>query len=199
MKHRFNLKHASVARARAENKENEAQKDVKVTEDELRLAKKELQDVKDDLWAKMAALERARQEALKAGNFMECLKEELNRLRMDLARQEALANWRGEVIAELKDEVCTQWASGWLAFQRQASRSFPDLEFNIKLFDEEVEGSASEAKVDAGAKVFLGVLDRAPLPGDSQVPPGASPSDSPVEAPPFDSSTFVSRGPTSGV
>ena len=37
---------------------------------------------------------------------------------MDLARQEALANKRGEVIAELKDEVYTQWASRWLAFQR---------------------------------------------------------------------------------
>ena len=42
---------------------------------------------------------------------MECLTEEIGRLRMDLARQEALASQRGEVIVELKDEVCTQWAS----------------------------------------------------------------------------------------
>ena len=41
----------------------------------------------------------------------------------------------------------------------------------------EVEGSASEAEVDAGAEVFP---DRAPLPGDSRVPPGASFSTSPV-------------------
>ena len=73
---------------------------------------------------------------------------------MDLARQEALASRRGEVIAEFKDEACTQWASGWLAFQRLASRAFPDLEFNIQLSDEEVEGSTSEVEVDAGAKVF---------------------------------------------
>ena len=199
MKHRFNLKHASVARARAEDKEKEARKNVKVTKDELRLAKEEFPIIKGDLWAKMAALERAGQEALEAGNFVECLTEELNRLRIDLVRQEALANWRGEVIAELKDEVYTQWASGWLAFQHQASRSFPDLEFNIQLFDEEVEGSAFEAKVDAGSKVFSGATDRAPLPGGSQVPPGASPSSSPIEAPPFDSSTFISRGPTSGI
>ena len=53
------------------------------------------------------ALERAFQEALKDGNSMECLTEELGRLRMDLARQEALASRRGEVIAELKDETCT--------------------------------------------------------------------------------------------
>ena len=38
-KHRFDLKHASVVRARAEDKEKEALKDAKVTEDELRLAR----------------------------------------------------------------------------------------------------------------------------------------------------------------
>ena len=118
---------------------------------------------------------------------------------MDLARQEALANQRGEVIAELKDEACTQWASGWLAFQRRASRAFLDLEFNIQLSDEEVEGSTSEAKVDAGAEVFSGAPDRALLPGDSWVPPGASSSASLVGAPPFDSSTSASRGPALGV
>ena len=58
---------------------------------------------------------------------------------MDLARQEALAGQRGEVIVELKDEACTQWNSGWLAFQLRASRAFPDLEFNIQLSDEEFE------------------------------------------------------------
>ena len=188
--------HGSTAMAWDEDKEKEAQKDVKVTEDELRMAREELQAVRGDLWAKMAALERARQEALETGNSMECLTEELGRLRIDLARQEALASQRGEVIAELKDEVCTQWASGWLAFQRRASRAFPDLEFNIQLSDEEVEGSASEAEVDAGAEVFP---DRAPLPGDSRVPPGASSSPSPAEGPPFDSSSSASRGPTSGV
>ena len=131
VKHRSDLKHALVARARAEDKENEARKDAKVSKDELRLAKEELQAVKGDLWAKMEALERARQEALEAGNSVECLTEELDRLRMDLTRQEALASRRGEVIAELKGEECTQWASGWLAFQHRASRAFPDLEFNI--------------------------------------------------------------------
>ena len=39
VKHRSNLKHALVARARAEDKENEARKDVKVAKDELRLAR----------------------------------------------------------------------------------------------------------------------------------------------------------------
>ena len=88
----------------------------------------------------MTALDRARQEAIEAGNSMDRLMEELGKLRMDLARQEALSGRRGEVIAELKNEACTQWASEWLAFQLRASRAFPDLEFNIQLFDEEVEG-----------------------------------------------------------
>ena len=121
VKHMSDLKHASVARARGEDKEKEARKDAKVVEDKLRLAREELQAVKGDLWTKMAALERARQEALETGNSMECLTEELGRLRMDLARQEAMASQRGKVIAELKDEACTQWASGWLTFQRRAS------------------------------------------------------------------------------
>ena len=64
MKHRSDLKHNSTARARAEDKENEARKDLKVAEDELWLAREELQAIKGDLWAKIAALERTRQEAL---------------------------------------------------------------------------------------------------------------------------------------
>ena len=81
----------------------------------------------------------------------------------------------------------------------QTSRAFPDLEFNIQLSDEEVEGSASEAEVDAGPEVFSGVPDHAPLPGDSRVPPGGSSSTSHVGAPLFYSSTSTSLGPTSGV
>ena len=62
MKHRSDLKHASVERAgaRAEDKENKAQKDVKVAEDELRLAREELLAAKGDLWAKISTLKRAR-------------------------------------------------------------------------------------------------------------------------------------------
>ena len=69
----------------------------------------------------MTTLDRVRQEALEVGNSVERLTGKLDKLRMDLERHEALASWRGEVIAELRDEACTQWASGWLAFQRRAS------------------------------------------------------------------------------
>ena len=198
VKHKSDLKHASVARARAEDKEKEARKDVKVVEDELRLAIEELQAVKGDLWAKIAALELAHQEALEVENSVERLTEELGKLRIDLTRQEALARRRGDVTAELKDEACTQWASGWLAFQRRASQAFPDLEFNIHLSDEEVEEYASEAVVDGGTEVLSGGPNRAPLPSDLRVLSEASSSTSPAGVPPFDSSTSASRGPTSG-
>ena len=55
--HRSNLKHASKARARVEDKENKAQKDVKVAEDHLRLTREELQAIKGDLWAKVMELD----------------------------------------------------------------------------------------------------------------------------------------------
>ena len=84
-------------------------------------------------------------------------------------------------------------------FQRRVSRAFPDLELNIHLSDEEVEGSASEAEVDGGAEVFLGAPDRAPLLGDSWFPPGASSSAHPAGAPFFYSFSSTSRGPTSSV
>ena len=90
---------------------------------------------------------------------MKRLTEKLRKLWMDLERQEALASRRGTVIAELKDEVCTQWSSRWLAFQCWASRAFPGLDFNIQLSDEEVEESASEVEANAVVKVPSGPLD----------------------------------------
>ena len=55
----------------------------------------------------------------KGWKLCEALDGEVDKLRIHLERQEALASRRGEVIAELKDEACSQWASGWLAFQRR--------------------------------------------------------------------------------
>ena len=66
MKHRFDLKHASTTRARAEDKEKKVLKDLKVTKDELRLAKEELQAVKGDLRVKVMTLDRVCQEVIRA-------------------------------------------------------------------------------------------------------------------------------------
>ena len=60
MKHRSDLKHASTARAWAEDREKKAREDVKVAEDKLWLAREELQAVKGDLCTKVTALDRVR-------------------------------------------------------------------------------------------------------------------------------------------
>ena len=86
MKHKSDLKHASTARERAEDREKKAPKDVKVAEDELRMAREELQAIKGDMCAKVMTLDRVRQEALEARNSVERLTEELGNLRMDLER-----------------------------------------------------------------------------------------------------------------
>ena len=162
------------------------------------MAREELQAVKGDLRVKVTTLDWVRQEAFEVGSFVERLTEELGKLRMDLKMHEALDSQRDEVIAELKEEACTQWASRWLAFQLKASRAFPDLEFNIQLSDEEVEESTSEAEVDAGAEVLSRAPDRAPLLDDLRVPPEAISSALPTGAMPFDPPASVNRGPTSG-
>ena len=46
VKHRSDVKHASTARVQAKDKEKKARKNAKVAEDELRLAREELQAVK---------------------------------------------------------------------------------------------------------------------------------------------------------
>ena len=42
------------------------------------------------------------------------------------------------VIAELRDEACTLWASSWLSFRRKASKVFPGsrLDFLVPVEDE---------------------------------------------------------------
>ena len=62
----------------------------------------------------------------------------------DLQRQETLVVQRDGVIVNLKDEVCTQWASGWLAFQKKATSAYPGLDFNFDIpSDEEAKGPFS--------------------------------------------------------
>ena len=65
-------------------------------------------------------------------------------LRGDLQRQEALVVQRDGAIASLRDEACTQWSSGWLAFQRSVSNAYPGLDLNFDIpSDEEAEKSFS--------------------------------------------------------
>ena len=49
---------------------------------------------------------------------------------------------RDGAIASLRDEACTQWAYGWLAFQRKAANAYPGLDLNFDIpSDEEAEES----------------------------------------------------------
>ena len=51
---------------------------------------------------------------------------------------------RDGVIASLRNEACTQWASGWLAFQRRVVDAFLGLNLNFDIpSDEEAEESFS--------------------------------------------------------
>ena len=63
-------------------------------------------------------------------------------MRGDLQRQETLVVQRDGAIASLRDEACTRWASGWLAFQRKAVSAYPGLDLNFNIpSDEEAEDS----------------------------------------------------------
>ena len=75
---------------------------------------------------------------------IERLTEECHGLRGDRQRQETLVVQRDGAIASLRDEACTQWASGWLAFQRKVANAYPGLDLNFDIpSDEEAEESFS--------------------------------------------------------
>ena len=116
VKHKSDLKHTSTTKARAEDREKKAIEGLRVVKDELQMVKEEFQASREELCTKAAALDRARREASEAKSSMEPLVEECNALRGDLQRQEAMVSQRDGVIAKLRDEVYTLWASGWLAF-----------------------------------------------------------------------------------
>ena len=128
-----------------------AQTELQAVRDELQSSQNELRGIREDLCAdrdelhnKVALLDRARREASKAASSVKRLTEECHGLRGDLKRQETLVVHRDGAIASLKDEVCTQWASRWLAFQKKAASAYPDLDFNFDIpSDEEAEGSFS--------------------------------------------------------
>ena len=89
-------------------------------------------------------LDRARCEASEAKSSIERLTDECHGLRGDLQRQETLVVQRDGAIASLRDEACTQWASGSLAFQRRVANAYPSLDLNFdNPSDEEAEESFS--------------------------------------------------------
>ena len=74
----------------------------------------------------------------------ERLIEECHGLRRDLHQQVTLVAQRDGVIGRLRDEACTKWVSGWLAFQKKAANAYPGMDFNFDIpSDEEAEESLS--------------------------------------------------------
>ena len=89
-------------------------------------------------------LDRAHCEASEVESYIERLTDECHALRWDLQRQEALVFQRDGAIENLRDEACTQWAFGWLAFQRRVTNAYPNLDLNFDIpSDEEAEESFS--------------------------------------------------------
>ena len=185
--YKSDLKHTSTTKARAKDRENKAIEGLRVVEDELRVVKEEFQAVREELYTKATALDRAYREASEAESFVERLDEECSLLRGDLQRREAMVVHRDGVIAELKDEACTLWASGWLAFQRRAVKAFQGLDFDFIVPDpdeEEAEESVSEDEADPG--VSSDTSSSVPLPGEIEVPSEAGSPLPPAGASPFD-------------
>ena len=98
---------------------------------ELRESKEELRAVKDELCDKTTLLDGARCEISEAVNSVERLTEECRGLHGDLHQQVTLVTQQDGVIRRLRDEACTQWVSGWLAFQKKAANAYPGLDFNL--------------------------------------------------------------------
>ena len=111
---------------------------------ELRESKEELCAFKDELCDNTTLLNGARREVSEAMNLAERMTEECRGLRGDFHQQVALVAHGEEVIGRLRDQACTQWASGWLAFPKRAASVYPGLDFNFDLpRDEEAEESLS--------------------------------------------------------
>ena len=110
----------------------------------MRIVREELQAARGELRKKAVLLDRARCKAFEAESSIERLTDDFHTLRGDLQRQEALIVQRDGAIASLSDEAYTQWASGWLAFQRRADNAFPGLDLNFDIpSDEKAEESFS--------------------------------------------------------
>ena len=96
-----------------------------------------------------------------------------------------MVSQRDGVIAELRDETCILWASGWLAFRLKVGKAFPSLDFNFQVPDEE-EAEEYIYEDEADPEVFSDTPSSIPLPGEAEVLAeagspllsiGASPSD----------------------
>ena len=90
VKHKFDVRHASTAKARVEDKEKKAREGLMVTEGKLQVVREDLRIATDELRNKAALLYQARREASQAESSIERLTKECSALSRDLQRQGAL-------------------------------------------------------------------------------------------------------------
>ena len=174
--HRSDLKHILTAKSRAVEQEKKAWDqlraaayELRMVEDELQIAREELktargelrvvkagqqadqeelQAVKDELRLNATTLSRVLQEIIEVESTVGRLTDECRGLRDDLQRQQALVVQKEGVIAELRDEACTLWASGWLSFRLKASKVFPGLHFDFPVPVEDEMGELESDRED---------------------------------------------------
>ena len=121
--------------------------DLNDKETQLETARREVSEGK-------VLLEAARRESSEAVNLSKRLGEECHGLRADLHQRVSLIAQRDEVIRQLRDQAGAQWASGWLAFQRKAIRTYSNLDFNFDLpSNEEAEESSDSQEPGTPAEV----------------------------------------------
>ena len=144
-----------------------AQFELRMARDELLTSQSELQGSQEELRMaraekcdKTTLLDGARHEASEAINSAERLIEECRGLHGDLHQQVTMVAQRDKVIGRSRDEACTQWAFGWLAFQRKAANVYPGLDFNFDTpSDEEAEESLSEEAEESLSTDYSGEPD----------------------------------------
>ena len=83
------------------------------------------------------------------------LNEEFRGLRDDLQRKLALVAQKEGVIAEMRNEACTLWASGLLFFWRKASKAFPVSELRVSFGLSCTVPSKSELRVSFGLSCMI--------------------------------------------
>ena len=114
------------------------------SQNELQVTREELQAARDELRNIVALLDKAHREASEVVSSIERLTDECHGLRGDLQRQETLVVQREGAIASFRDDAYTQWASGWLDFQRRVANAYLGLDLNFDIpRDEEAEESFS--------------------------------------------------------
>ena len=128
-----------------------------------------------ELHLKTMTLSRVCQQVAEAESTVNRLNEEFHGLRDDLQRQQTLVSQNEGVIAELRDEACTLWASGLLTFRHKASKVFPGLSFNFSIPIKDEVGESNSDEEDC-----LGVSSTTPssafIPSDPVVEAAQAPA-----------------------